>query len=73
MLVIQKNAVMTIYMFSDIAAAHATADEVEQKNTVLTVPYHFSLEHRGIVSKCAELAGFHVVQVKIVKFDVGRT
>ena len=36
---------------------------MEQKNTVLTVPYHFSKKQRGVISKCAELAGFHVVQV----------
>lgn len=46
----------------DIAASHATS-EVEQKNTVLTVPYYFSKKQRDVISKCAEVAGFHVVQV----------
>merc|ERR1719510_2756412 len=46
----------------DIAASHATA-QVEEKNAVLTVPYYFSKKQRKVMSKCAEIAGFRVVQV----------
>lgn len=46
----------------DIAASHATT-QVEEKNTVLTVPYNFTSKQRNIMLKCAEHAGFHVVQV----------
>jgi len=46
----------------DIAASHATT-QVNEKNTVLTVPYFFTKKQRDVISKCAELAGFHVVQV----------
>ena len=48
---------------TDIAASHATT-QVDEKNTVLTVPYNFTKKQRNVISKCAELAGFHVVQVK---------
>ena len=54
-----------IYQLIDIAASHATA-QVDEKNTVLTVPYSFTKKQRDIMSKSAELAGFHVVQVRVV-------
>jgi len=46
----------------DIAASHATT-QVNEKNTVLTVPYTITKKQRDVISKCAELAGFHIVQV----------
>jgi len=46
----------------DIAASHAT-DNVEAKNTVLTVPFGYTSAQRDAVARCAEAAGFHVVQV----------
>lgn len=46
----------------EIAASHAT-DNVDAKNTVLTVPFGYDSAQREAVSKAAEAAGFHVVQV----------
>ena len=48
----------------DIAASHATT-QVNEKNTVLTVPYMITKKQRDVISKCAELAGFHIVQVSV--------
>ena len=48
----------------DIAASHATT-QVNEKNTVLTVPYTITKKQRDVISKCAELAGFHIVQVSV--------
>lgn len=46
----------------DIALSHASA-EVDEKNTVVTVPLDFDANRRRLVAECAESAGFHVVQV----------
>jgi len=46
----------------DIAASHAT-DNVDVKNTVLTVPFNFTKDQREAVAGCAQAAGFNVVQV----------
>ena len=54
----------SIFLPSDIAASHATA-QVDEKNTVLTVPYYFTKKQRNVMTKCAEMAGFNVVQVRL--------
>jgi len=46
----------------DIAVSHAT-DNVDAKNTVVTVPFDFTRAQRDAVASCAQAAGFHVVQV----------
>ena len=48
--------------FSDIALSHATTD-VDEHNTVITVPLDFDQNQRKAVAKAAEAAGFQVVQV----------
>ena len=55
---------VSIFLPSDIAASHATA-QVDEKNTVLTVPYYFTKKQRNVMTKCAEMAGFNVVQVRL--------
>ena len=52
-------------LFSDIALSHATTD-VDEHNTVLTVPLDFNQAQRKIVTKAAEAAGFNVVQVSLI-------
>jgi molecular chaperone DnaK (HSP70) len=45
----------------DIAASHCT--NVDESNTVITVPLGFTEDQRRAVSACAAAAGFRVVQV----------
>ncbi len=55
---------LTILILSpDIALSHATTD-VDEHNTVLTVPLDFDAAQRKAATKAAEAAGFRVVQVK---------
>jgi len=46
----------------EIAASHSATD-VDQNNTVVTVPLDYSRQEREAVAKCAKDAGFNVVQV----------
>jgi len=46
----------------DIAESHSSTD-VDQNNTVLTVPLSYTRQEREAVAKCAKDAGFNVVQV----------
>ena len=46
----------------DIAASHCT--NVDESNTVITVPLGFTEGQRQAVTKCAVAAGFRVVQVR---------
>ncbi len=55
--------------FSDIALSHATTD-VDEHNTVLTVPLDFDAAQRKAATKAAEAAGFRVVQVIVFLFPV---
>jgi len=56
------------YMY-DIACSHGDLGDVDSDDedgghsTVLTVPFDFSQEERDVVAKCAQQAGFRVVQV----------
>jgi molecular chaperone DnaK (HSP70) len=50
---------------SDIALSHATTD-VDEHNTVVTVPIDFGQEQRKEMTKAAELAGFKVVQARLL-------
>ena len=56
-----------MFCFADIALSHATTD-VDEHNTVLTVPLDFNQTQRKIVTKAAEAAGFKVVQVCLIIF-----
>jgi len=47
----------------DIAAAHCS--NVDQSNTVITVPLGFKKELKDLVKTCATSAGFNVVQVVV--------
>jgi molecular chaperone DnaK (HSP70) len=46
----------------DIAASHCT--NVDESNTVITVPLSFTESQRATVAECAAAAGFRVVQVR---------
>ena len=45
----------------DIAAAHCA--NVDDSNTVITIPLSYAVDRREAVRACAEKAGFRVVQV----------
>ena len=45
----------------DIAASHCA--NVDDSNTVITIPLSYAADKREAVSACAEKAGFRVVQV----------
>ena len=52
---------MSIELSSDIAVTHSDSDS--SLPTVLTVPTSYGQKQREMLEKCAEKAGFEVLQV----------
>ena len=58
-----KDVLKHIYTYMhDIAASHCS--DVNDSNTVITVPLGYSQEQREIIKQGATAAGFRVVQVE---------
>ena len=59
-----KDVLKHIYTYMhDIAASHCA--DVNESNTVITVPLGYTQEQREVVKLCATAAGFRVVQVNL--------